>query len=94
MNNKDTFEILTIPDDTSYWLVRADGGKYLDDYIENSFISIAHNQVTIESIHSDDSPKDGLKTQISIKCTLILILIKPNIGRRLPRLNVLNLLIT
>ncbi|WP_159259108.1 hypothetical protein [Lactiplantibacillus pentosus] len=61
MNNKDTFEILTIPDDTSYWLVRADGGKYLDDYIENSFISIAHNQVTIESIHSDDSPKDGLK---------------------------------
>ncbi|WP_238352223.1 hypothetical protein [Lactiplantibacillus plantarum] len=48
MNNKGTFEILTIPDDTSYWLVRADGGKYLDDYIENSFISIAHNQVTIE----------------------------------------------
>lgn len=44
--------ILDIPSDINYWLVRADGGKYYDDFFLNDFVAIADNDVTLESICS------------------------------------------
>ncbi|MEA0565049.1 hypothetical protein [Lysinibacillus irui] len=43
--------ILEIPSDTGYWLVRADGGKYYDDFFLNNFIAISDNEITLELIN-------------------------------------------
>lgn len=42
--------ILEIPQDTKYWLVRADGGKFYHDFMLNNFIAVSDNEVTLESI--------------------------------------------
>lgn len=42
--------ILEIPDDISYWLVRANGGTYYEDFFLNNFISIGDNDITIEDL--------------------------------------------
>ena len=43
--------ILKIPDDIGYWLVRADGGKYYDDFFLNNFIAVSDNEITLELIN-------------------------------------------
>ncbi|MDM5233834.1 hypothetical protein [Lysinibacillus pakistanensis] len=42
--------ILEIPNDTGYWLVRADGGKYYDDFFLSNFIAVSDNEITLEMI--------------------------------------------
>lgn len=42
--------ILEIPNATGYWLVRADGGKYYDDFFLNDFIAVSDNEITLEMI--------------------------------------------
>lgn len=44
------FAILKMPDDIGYWLVRADGGKYYEDFFHNNFIAVADNEITLENI--------------------------------------------
>ncbi|WP_400194596.1 hypothetical protein [Lysinibacillus telephonicus] len=52
---EDSINILHIPDDIGYWLVRADGGKYYDDFLINNFIAVSDNEITLEAIKSRDS---------------------------------------
>lgn len=40
--------IYEIPDDTQYWLVRADGGKYYEDFKYSSTISLQDNDLTLD----------------------------------------------
>lgn len=40
--------IYEIPDDTQYWLVRADGGKYYKDFEYSNTISIQDNDLSLE----------------------------------------------
>jgi restriction system protein len=47
--------ILEIPESINYWLVRADGGKYYEDFFLNDFIAIADNEVTLEKIRYEES---------------------------------------
>lgn len=42
--------ILEIPNNIGYWLVRADGGKYYEDFFLNNFIAVSDNEVTLEMI--------------------------------------------
>lgn len=49
---QDSLNILQLPDDIGYWLVRADGGKYYEDFMQNNFISISDNEITIEMIRN------------------------------------------
>lgn len=42
--------ILEIPGETGYWLVRADGGKYYEDFFLNNFIAVSDNEITLEDI--------------------------------------------
>lgn len=42
--------ILEIPDDIGYWLVRADGGTYYEDFFLNNFIAVSDNEITLEMI--------------------------------------------
>lgn len=50
--------ILEIPDDIGYWLLRADGGKYYEDFFLNNFIAISDNEITLEMIN--DSQKNTI----------------------------------
>lgn len=59
--------LLEIPTETSYWLVRATGGKFFDDFLENEFISIAHNEVKISDFPKYDDFDNS--TLISLKHT-------------------------
>lgn len=54
MNNNE-WCILEIPSDTGYWLVRADGGKYYEDFFLNNFISISDNKITLDMIKKCDN---------------------------------------
>lgn len=42
--------ILEIPNDMGYWLVRADGGKYYEDFFLGNFIAVSDNEITLEMI--------------------------------------------
>lgn len=47
--------ILQIPDDTGYWLVRADGGTYYEDFFLNNFIAVSDNEITIDLIKENSN---------------------------------------
>lgn len=40
--------IYEIPEETQYWLVRADGGKYYEDFKHSSTISLQDNDLTLD----------------------------------------------
>lgn len=44
-------KILEIPKDTKYWLVRADGGRYYNDFLLNNFIAISDDEITLDAIN-------------------------------------------
>lgn len=48
----DLNNIPVIPKDRNYWLVRADGGLYYDDFFLNSYIGIGYNAITEDIINS------------------------------------------
>lgn len=50
MINKDYIDILQIPDDIGYWLIRADGGRYYDDFFLNNFVAVSDNEIKLHSI--------------------------------------------
>jgi len=54
MSHKNQIEIYQFNSRTKYWLVRAEGGKYYDDFKYNHFISIHHNQVTLADLQTSD----------------------------------------
>src|SRR5690625_1130125 len=47
-------DVLKIPDNTGYWLVRADGGKYYDDFLKSNFIAISDNEIKLSEIEKYD----------------------------------------
>lgn len=47
--------ILEIPSDTGYWLLRANGGKYYDDFFLNNFIAISDNEITLKLIEEAEN---------------------------------------
>ncbi|MBM4762693.1 hypothetical protein [Bacillus sp. B15-48] len=53
---------LKIPHDTGYWLVRADGGKYYDDFLLNNFIAVSDNEITLDMINNLDEDSIAGKT--------------------------------
>lgn len=46
-------ELIKINSRARYWLVRADGGKYYDHFKYERFISVHHNEVTLNSLSSE-----------------------------------------
>lgn len=47
---KQNNSILTFNDDNNFWIVRAEGGKYFDDFLDDKYIGIRYNKVTIKSL--------------------------------------------
>ncbi|GGI64706.1 hypothetical protein ACFQOY_13865 [Enterococcus alcedinis] len=45
------FNTLSIPDNTQYWLCRADGGKYYEDFHRNNFIAVENDGINIDLLH-------------------------------------------
>ena len=38
-------------DTINFWLVRANGGNYFDDFINNDYIGIKYNRVTVSDLN-------------------------------------------
>ena len=45
-------ELIELKSNARYWLVRADGGKYYEHFKHHSFISVHHNEITLEKLQS------------------------------------------
>ncbi len=64
----DLDNIPIMPENRRYWLVRADGGKFFDDFYENAYIGIRYNNITQSKIQScfdsDIFDKEALKEHI------------------------------
>ncbi len=41
-----------LPQENDYWFVRTDGGKYFDTFLENGFIAIGWNPVTLDDLNN------------------------------------------
>lgn len=50
--------LLHIEEGTNYWIVRAEGGKYLTDFERRGFVSIGHDAVTVQMVTGGKSPAD------------------------------------
>ena len=46
------FELIELKSNARYWLVRADGGKYYEHFKHHNFISVHHNEITLEKLQS------------------------------------------
>ncbi|MEO3403243.1 hypothetical protein AAFN85_05040 [Mucilaginibacter sp. CAU 1740] len=58
--------------DKQYWFVRTDSGLYFDTFVENNFIGIGWNQITLEDIRklSPDQMKDKIAKTEGLDITL------------------------
>lgn len=54
MSNYKQIEIYQFNSRSNYWLVRADGGKFYEDFKYNHFISIHHNEVGLNDLSTDE----------------------------------------
>lgn len=50
--------ILEFDKNLNFWIVRAEGGKYFDDFLDDQYIGIRYNHVTINDINSISKDKD------------------------------------
>ncbi|HEM3626012.1 TPA: hypothetical protein U1C30_000670 [Streptococcus suis] len=50
MNKK--IELVELNANARYWLVRADGGRYYDHFKYHNFISVHHNEMTLEKLQT------------------------------------------
>lgn len=58
-NYNDILSIEDISEDTNFWLVRTNGGRFYTEYKEDSFIALGWNYVDSENVYENDD--DGLK---------------------------------
>lgn len=49
--NAESTPILKIPNNTNYWLIRANGGKFYADFLDNGFIALGHNKVLVDELN-------------------------------------------
>lgn len=49
MNDSDDI-VFKFNDKINFWLIRADGGKYYDDFVNNDYIGIRYNRITVEEL--------------------------------------------
>lgn len=70
MKHRKELEIYNFNLRAKYWLVRADGGKYYDDFKYNHFISIHHNEVTLQDLETSELLLTAEKTIEHYKKTI------------------------
>lgn len=58
-NYNDILSIEDISEDTNFWLVRTNGGRFYTEYKEDSFIALGWNYVDSENVYEND--EDELK---------------------------------
>lgn len=59
------YPILKFSNNINFWLVRANGGKYYDDFINNEYIGIKYNLLAISALKSLE--KDSMVSQQRVK---------------------------
>lgn len=75
-NNSEVTPLLSFAPDTNFWVIRAEGGKFYDDFIDDNYIGIRYNMVTVadltelkesDEILSEDSVKELYKKKYDPK---------------------------
>ncbi|MCD5076665.1 hypothetical protein [Enterococcus gallinarum] len=68
MNEKqlNRIPVLEIPKETKYWVVRANGGEYYQDFLENNFIAIGDDKITKKNL-DEKKKQDGFHDLDSIE---------------------------
>lgn len=65
--NEMTFNTLEIPDNAQYWLCRANGGEFYDDFKKNGFIAVESDEISLktltslENLFEKSTPKEKYK---------------------------------
>ena len=59
--------ILQFDDNNQFWLIRAEGGKFLDDFINNEYVGIKYNRVTIGDLNELKKQKSILTSEVRPK---------------------------
>ena len=44
-------ELPIFNDDNRFWLIRAEGGKFFDDFVNNDYVGIKYNRITIKELN-------------------------------------------
>lgn len=65
-DNNISIPLLNIPKSTQYWFVRAYGGKYYSEFLEEGYIGLGDDRIRIADIE-DYSEKDGFKNISSLE---------------------------
>ena len=75
-NNSKVTPLLSFAPDTNFWVIRAEGGKFYDDFIDDNYIGVRYNMVTIadlkklkesDEILSEDAVKELYKKKYDPK---------------------------
>lgn len=75
-NDPNITPLLSFTPNTNFWVIRAEGGKYYDDFIDDNYIGIRYNKVTIadleelkksDEILSEDTVKELYKKKYDPK---------------------------
>ncbi len=59
-------KVAEVVEKTNYWFVRTDYGEYFDTYVENGFIAIGWNYITLEELVSQNND-DSIRKKITLK---------------------------
>ena len=68
-NYNDILSIEDISEDTNFWLVRTNGGRFYTEYKEDSFIALGWNYVDSENVYEND--EDEELYLINVLCLLM-----------------------
>lgn len=55
--------VLSIDTDTNYWFIRANGGKFYTDFLENNFIGISDNKIKTLDIGREKDSKSVISVE-------------------------------
>lgn len=58
LETSDSSPVLSIDSDTNYWFIRANGGKFYTDFLENQFVALSDNnikKIDLNSTNAEDN---------------------------------------
>lgn len=59
-----------IDSDSTYWLVRTDGGKYYDDFFKNNYIGIRWNKISLSFLKNNVNNSEHIIKKLSEEYTI------------------------
>lgn len=68
LETNDSSPVLSIDSNTNYWFIRANGGKFYTDFLENQFVALSDNNIRKEDLNSTNAEdKKSIKSVEGIR---------------------------